>query len=61
MATTTLKARDYICRRDNPKITAVVIYTIGDQRMLVQGPFRKMTERQADWRRVCDQSQEAQA
>lgn len=31
MATTTLKARDYICRRDNPRITAVVIYTISDQ------------------------------
>lgn len=47
-----MKAGDYIRRKDNARITAIVIYPIGPERILVRGPFREMTERSADWEKV---------
>lgn len=45
-------ARDYIRRKDNHKITGLVIYTQGPDLMHIQGPFSRMTVRQAEWEKV---------
>lgn len=48
----TIKPRAYIRRKDNHRITAVVIVLLANDRMVVCGPFREMTEAVADWE-VC--------
>lgn len=45
-------AQDYIRRKDNHKITGLVIYTQGPDLMHIQGPFSRMTVRQAEWEKV---------
>lgn len=47
-----MKARDYIQRKDNHRITAVVIVMLDKGRMLVRGPFREMTVECKDWEAV---------
>lgn len=44
-----MKARDYIRRKDNSKITGIVIVMLDKGRMLIQGPFREMTVECKDW------------
>lgn len=45
-------ARDYIRRKDNHKITGLVIFTQGPDLMHIQGPYARMTVRQAEWEKV---------
>lgn len=40
-----MKPNAYIRRKDNHLITAVVVYLIGQDKMLVAGPYRRMRER----------------
>lgn len=47
-----MKAGDYIRRKDNARITAIVVYPIGSDRLRVRGPFREMTEKATDWEKV---------
>ena len=45
----TMKPRDYIRRKDNARITGVVIVMLDKGRMLIRGPFREMTVETKDW------------
>ena len=47
-----MKPRDYIRRKDNHKITAIVVTILGPDRMEVQGPFNRMTVIIKEWERV---------
>ena len=47
-----MKPNAYIRRKDNHLITAVVVYLIGQDKMLVAGHYRRMRERQDDWELV---------
>lgn len=45
----TMKPRDYIRRKDNARITGVVIVMLDKGLMLIRGPFREMTVEAKDW------------
>lgn len=45
----TMKPRDYIRRKDNARITGIVIVMLDKGRMLIRGPFREMTVETKDW------------
>ena len=47
-----MQDRDYIRRKDNHKITGLVIYTQGLDMMHIQGPYARMTVRQTEWEKV---------
>ena len=47
-----MRSHDYIRRKDNHKITGLVIYTQGPDTMHIQGPYARMTVRQAEWEKV---------
>lgn len=47
-----MNPNDYIRRKDNHKITGVVILHLPDDRMQIAGPFSRMTVQVSDWERV---------
>ena len=47
-----MKPRDYIRRKDNHKITAIVVTLLGPYLMEVQGPYSRMTVISSEWELV---------
>lgn len=47
-----MQPRDYIRRKDNHKITAVVIVHLNPDQMEIQGPYNRMVVLTHEWERV---------
>lgn len=47
-----MNPNDYIRRKDNHKITGVVVLHLANDRMEIAGPFSRMTVQASDWERV---------
>lgn len=47
-----MKPRDYIRRKDNHKITAIVVMQLGPDRFDVQGPYNRMVALASEWEPV---------